>query len=965
MVEKRFELVFSLFSHPVFGVFIEPFLVQLLENGGMSLTFQKVASANVEDFFPQVTAHQKKLITICQRLSNQQLAKEFNVIPVHLETQIQKVSEAKDTKSKSLMEHIRGRLSKAKEEFFALINGSELLYETRKDGYPAGVKISYNPDVTFKLEYFFKEDSLTIRPFFSDQSLRGLPVQVLDESTPIILVGQHLVRLPSTIKPSRLKAFGTKQSIDVQAKFLSEYVRKILIPDLHGGFADIKGNVSIERVPLAATDLYFSFEFEGAQLGIFESKAADFKLPPFLSIDINWYYGKLKASFLKQGSNWVFVESEKPVFQLLERDERAEQEIQTKIENLFQIRFQKGQAKVTFAHLRDQILQNLDHLDKEITPRFSPEFNQLTLKKSKFNLKVFEKIDYFAIEGTIDWDGEEMDLYKLKSQFNLQQGWLKIGDKFAPLEEEDQLFLSQLMVMSSGNKELSISKTTARSIMENNSGLFSENWTRITTLLTKPKEEVNTDIASLSPNYPLREYQVKGVEWFIHLYVNKLGGILADDMGLGKTFQTAAFLRFIHSRSEKPAGCSLIVLPSTLIFNWQHELARFSKDFKVYSHSGPNRTSDLKSIAGWFNVILVSFQTLVRDISMFSKVEFKTLIIDEAHNLKNPSTVAYKAVSGLKAELTYLLTGTPLQNSPADLWALSELCNPGLLSQKIKPGSLTKNENMARFQQNLNLMQALIKPFLLRRTKENVLSELPEKTISTVYCTMTEEQEMEYLAYNQLVASELSDLSFGNSNARSVRILKALTALRLMANHPVLLDDAFTGSSGKFDLVKEKLEEVLAEGHKVLIFSSFVKHLNILAGFLKGRDIPFSMLTGKTQNRKEQVENFKQQDDRNVFLISLKAGGVGLNLVEANYVFLLDPWWNPAAESQAMDRVHRIGQKNKVIVYKFITSNTVEEKIILLQSQKTSMNDMMFEGADSEAPRFTIEALQEILTTKV
>jgi len=216
-----------------------------------------------------------------------------------------------------------------------------------------------------------------------------------------------------------------------------------------------------------------------------------------------------------------------------------------------------------------------------------------------------------------------------------------------------------------------------------------------------------------------------------------------------------------------------------------------------------------------------------------------------------------------------------------------------------------------------------------------------------------------------LVASELSDLAFGNPNARSVRILKALTALRLMANHPVLLDDAFTGSSGKFDLVKEKLEEVLAEGHKVLIFSSFVKHLNILAGFLKGRDIPFSMLTGKTQNRKEQVENFKQQDDRNVFLISLKAGGVGLNLVEANYVFLLDPWWNPAAESQAMDRVHRIGQKNKVIVYKFITSNTVEEKIILLQSQKTSMNDMMFEGADSEAPRFTIEALQEILTTKV
>ena len=469
----------------------------------------------------------------------------------------------------------------------------------------------------------------------------------------------------------------------------------------------------------------------------------------------------------------------------------------------------------------------------------------------------------------------------------------------------------------------------------------------------------------MSPNFSLRDYQLKGVEWFIHLSMNKLGGILADDMGLGKTFQAAAFLRYLQQNRKGSKSCSLIIVPSTLIFNWQHELKRFSDEFRVYVHSGPNRSQDLKQSFSFYNVFLVSFQTLVRDVKLFTPMHFDALIVDEAHNLKNPSTVAYKAVKSLTAHHPFLLTGTPLQNSPADLWALSELCNPGLLSQKIKPASLQRNDNLVRFQQNINLMQALVKPFLLRRTKQNVLKELPEKTVSIIHCAMTEEQELEYLAYNQLVSGELSDLAYGNPAARSVRILKALTALRLLANHPVLMDDEFKGSSGKFDLVKEKLDEVLQEGNKVLIFSSFVKHLDIIGDYLDESSIRYSKLTGKTVNRKDQVDLFKKEDNRNVFLISLKAGGVGLNLVEASYVFLLDPWWNPAAESQAMDRVYRIGQKNKVTVYKFITSNSVEEKIVQLQDQKTTMNDQLFEPNEAEQKGFTLEALQEILLSKL
>jgi SNF2 family DNA or RNA helicase len=248
-----------------------------------------------------------------------------------------------------------------------------------------------------------------------------------------------------------------------------------------------------------------------------------------------------------------------------------------------------------------------------------------------------------------------------------------------------------------------------------------------------------------------------------------------------------------------------------------------------------------------------------------------------------------------------------------------------------------------------------------------VLSELPEKTVSVLYCGMGEEQEVEYLACNQYISSELSDLAPGQKSGYNVRILKALTTLRQMANHPALLDPDYQGRSGKFELITGKLHEVLDEGRKVLIFSSFVRHLQLVEKYLAEQQITYAMLTGQTTNRKEQVDAFRQNPNCRVFLISLKAGGFGLNLVEASTVFLLDPWWNPAAESQAMDRVHRIGQKDRVTVYKFITANTVEEKILKLQEQKSSMNAQLFDDGNSleNGGMLSIEMLQSILLTKV
>jgi SNF2 family DNA or RNA helicase len=667
-----------------------------------------------------------------------------------------------------------------------------------------------------------------------------------------------------------------------------------------------------------------------------------------------------------KGSNWIFEEEgEKPVFRLLTRNQQAEHGIRSEIEEQLGITFSKGESRVSFELLRDQILEKLHSLPPMVKIHFSPEFAQLSLKKARFRFDVFEKIDYFNIEGSLDWDDGEMDFMMLRSRFHLENGWLRLDDRYIPLDREDEIFLQQMMMLSDGKDRISIPKNAAVAMKENKSEIFSRHWHKVTSVLSSASGEETLNPAQYSPVFSLREYQQKGLDWFVQLSRNMFGGILADDMGLGKTFQAAAFLRYL--REKDPAACGLIVVPSTLIFNWQQELKRFSPDFRVYIHSGPNRSQDLRQIIGYYQTIIVSYQTLLRDSSIFSQLSFACMIADEAQHLKNPGTAAYKAVKNIQSNHIFLLTGTPLQNSPADLWALSEICNPGLLSQKIKPGSLQKNENPKRFQENLKLMQALVKPFMLRRTKESVLSELPEKTVSVVHCSMTEEQEMEYLAYNQLVSGELHDLVSLKSRGRNVRILKALTALRLMASHPVLMDEEYSGQSGKFELVKEKMEEVLAEGRKVLVFSSFVRHLELLAAHLRTEGKDFAMLTGQTADRKQQVEKFQQDANCQIFLISLKAGGFGLNLVEASCVFLLDPWWNPAAEAQAMDRVHRIGQKDRVTVYKFITANTVEEKILKLQEQKSAMNDQLFEEHDGAAVSgpLSIETLQSILLTKV
>jgi SNF2 family DNA or RNA helicase len=431
----------------------------------------------------------------------------------------------------------------------------------------------------------------------------------------------------------------------------------------------------------------------------------------------------------------------------------------------------------------------------------------------------------------------------------------------------------------------------------------------------------------------LRPYQKAGYNWLRFLEEYRFGGCLADDMGLGKTVQTLALLQ--ATAAANPGVASLLVMPTSLIYNWEMEAARFSPKLRVLNYTGSDRYKNEKIFAK-YDLVITSYGITRIDIDLFAKYKFNYVILDESQAIKNPDSIIAKAVLKLNSLNKLILSGTPVENSTMDLWSQMNFINPGLLGEQryFRNEFLIPIEKKKSDDKTLKLY-SLIKPFLLRRDKSQVAKDLPEKVENVKYCNMTPDQEEIYEKTKSSIRNKiLEQIEVDGVGKNHIMLLQGLTLLRQMANHPVLADSEYASDSGKFNDIKHMLISALGKGHKILVFSQFVKHLAIISNFLKSENVPFTYLDGSTKDRKQQVERFQNDDNYSIFLISLKAGGVGLNLTKADYVFILDPWWNPAAENQAIDRAHRIGQQNKVFTYKFITKNTVEEKILKLQASK-------------------------------
>jgi SNF2 family DNA or RNA helicase len=443
----------------------------------------------------------------------------------------------------------------------------------------------------------------------------------------------------------------------------------------------------------------------------------------------------------------------------------------------------------------------------------------------------------------------------------------------------------------------------------------------------------------------LRDYQREGVGWMEFLRDFGFGGCLADDMGVGKTAQVLAML---EARRAEGKGPSLVVAPKSLMFNWRAESARFTPRLRVLEHTGLTR--DVELIAQ-HDLILSTYGTLLRDAPQLAGINFDYVVLDEAQAIKNPTTASAKSVRLLRGEHRLALSGTPVENHLGELWSLFEFLNPGMLGEaKVLKlaGGLARNPGE---EARLLLRQAL-RPLILRRTKQQVARELPSKTEQTIFCELepSERQRYEELRahYRASLLKRVKEQGLGRSK---MHLLEALLRLRQAACHPGLLDPKRVGDpSAKLDLLMEQLADLREEGHQALVFSQFTSLLAIVRSRLDSAGVKYEYLDGATRDRQARVDAFQNDKERAVFLISLKAGGVGLNLTAAEYVFLLDPWWNPAVEAQAVDRAHRIGQTRPVFAYRLIARDTVEEKVLELQKTKRDLADAIL-GEDNSLIR--------------
>jgi superfamily II DNA or RNA helicase len=461
----------------------------------------------------------------------------------------------------------------------------------------------------------------------------------------------------------------------------------------------------------------------------------------------------------------------------------------------------------------------------------------------------------------------------------------------------------------------------------------------------------------------LREYQKEGLGWMHFLRQFSFGGCLADDMGVGKTAQVLALL---ESRRELRAQAkidapSLVVVPKSLIFNWKQESERFTPQLRVLDYTGIARGS--KDEFSGYDLILTTYGTLRRDALHFKDKVFDYIILDEAQAIKNEKTESAKAARLLRGNHRLALSGTPVENHLGELWSLFEFLNPGMLGRS-GAFALTGASKLDPDGETRKLLKHALRPFLLRRTKEQVAKELPPKVEQTIYCEMEPPQRTLYNElrdhYREALLRKIGAQGIGKSK---IQVLEALLRLRQAACHPGLVDRKLVKDpSAKLEILMEQLLAVLDEGHKALVFSQFTSLLAIVRARLAAEGIEYEYLDGKTVNRQARVERFQQDAGCRLFLISLKAGGLGLNLTAADYVFILDPWWNPAVEAQAVDRTHRIGQTRQIFAYRLIARDTVEEKVLRLQETKRNLADAIIGAENSLIREMTREDVELLLS---
>jgi len=588
----------------------------------------------------------------------------------------------------------------------------------------------------------------------------------------------------------------------------------------------------------------------------------------------------------------------------------------------------------------------------------------------EFNMRISSGIDWFELHGDIDFGGAHVKLPRLLSAFKRREKTIRLDDGSFGVIPED--WLKKYGILSG----LGTAEGDHVRFKPHQAGILDA------LLASRPEiscdalfEHVRRELQNFSGITPadaptgfqgeLRAYQREGLGWIHFLQKFNLGGCLADDMGLGKTIQVLALLeerRTARADSYGKIPPSLVVMPRSLVFNWLREAARFTPKLRVLEHTGIERIRGHAHFDD-YDAIFTTYGTLRRDAAFFQEKTFDYIILDEAQAIKNASTESAKAARLLNGQYRLALSGTPVENHLGELWSLFEFLNPGMLGSAsfFRPdkGAAEKLDDETRV-----FLARVLRPFIMRRTKAQVAQDLPQKMEQTLFCTLEPAQrdlynELRYHYRRALMGRIRSD----GLEKSKMHILEALLRLRQAAIHPGLIDPKRANEPGaKMDLLLDQLREVTAEEHKALVFSQFTSMLALIRRRLDEENIRYEYLDGQTKDRAAPVERFQNDPDVKLFLISLKAGGLGLNLTAAEYVFLLDPWWNPAVETQAIDRTHRIGQTRSVFAYRLIAKDTVEEKVLQLQASKREIADAIINQDGSVLQNLRAEDLELLLS---
>lgn len=971
---QPFQIVYSLYLHEYLGFIFESYVVHLDEKGKLTFQHQNISSKNAREFSKGLDDRDFELIELIDSMQQEVIVKRFYNKQVKPEEFFAKVYD-KAKGSELIREQIEEYMERRRAKILDRLKGKKV-FEMGNDGEPTWRQIEVlEKRASIQFHFMRTEDNTNYYPTIFHQ---GKKLDLLNSNAYLIcknpawmVLKGKLYGFEKNVDGKKLIPFFTKKFVVIPKNVEETYYNRFVAPliasfdEVDASGFEINKNVYDPRPVLTISELHPATsgqqQIKGANR--VEDKSDESGKIVF---DLSFKYGKHRFRGDNIGPVSVTVEKhgDEYIFHRVTRRTEAEKNFLHTLQKLglpmkgFRVAISKSEA---FSWLNENRV-NLLNLGFEVSQPESRD-KKYFVGKAVLEVEVKESIDWFDIHATIRFGEFEIpfkDLRKLilrkKVEFKLPNGeiaiipevWLtKYADLFALSETEGQ------------NEKPVLKKHHLNLVKELEEG----NLARV---------HLSEKLRSLTTfrgirDYPLpqgfhgelRPYQKAGYNWLRFLNEYRLGGCLADDMGLGKTVQALALLQ---SEKEAGRGTSLLIMPTSLIYNWEMEAKRFTPQLKVLTYTGTLRNKDTRRFEK-YDLVLTSYGITRLDVDSLQQFYFTYVILDESQVIKNPSSNIAKAVKELKSRHKLVLTGTPLENTTLDLWSQISFINPGLLG----PQSYFRNEYQNPIEKKgdegkSKRLNAIIKPFVLRRHKSQVATELPEKVESIQYSSMSTEQEKRYEEVKSFYRGKILDLieKEGLGNSRFM-ILEGLTKLRQLANHPKMVEQGYTGDSGKLEDITHMLENALSEGHKVLVFSQFVKHLSIIKSFLKSSKIDYAYLDGSSVDRKEQVQRFNRDPNLRVFLISIKAGGLGLNLTEADYVFILDPWWNPAVEAQAVDRAHRIGQKKKVFTYKFITRNSVEEKILTLQRKKLKLSTDLITTEESFMKQLTREDIELML----